>query len=247
VNIKIGGIQDNSTIDYQGKVCSVLYLWGCPFRCPWCHNPELVTGNEYKEESIEKIVEKIKENYLISAVSITGGEPLMQEYVIELLRLLRENTKLAIKIDTNCYFPEILEKALPFLDRIATDIKAPYDKYGKAIGIEKTKHIIEKIKKSHELLRKWNKPIDARITIVPGINDSAEDIKEVTKVANHIGAETLTLQQFRSGKTLDDSFANLDSPSHEDMKKLASEAKKIAKNMGVFIVTSENGFEEIKI
>ena len=242
MKIKLGGIMDSSTLDYPNQLSSVIYLWGCPFRCPWCHNPELVIGKEYNEIDILELILKLKENYMVDAISITGGEPLMQESTIELLKNLKETTNFKIKIDTNCFFPNQLEKALLYLDRIAIDIKAPFNKYCKAVGREIN---INNIKECHSLLKNWDKPIEVRTTIVPGINDTTDDIKEIASIVNEMGAEMFVLQQFRPDKTLDPSYRNITSPSHEQMKTLGEAAKRLLANIKVIIVTTEKGFEEI--
>jgi pyruvate formate lyase activating enzyme len=84
--INFAGIVDNSTVDYPGRLSAVIYLCGCPYRCPWCQNAELISNEgSCKPTEISYIVDRLKENFLIQAVCVTGGEPLMQEGTIELL------------------------------------------------------------------------------------------------------------------------------------------------------------------
>lgn len=244
MKIKVGGVLDVSTLDYPGKVSTVIYLSGCSFRCPWCHNPELVEGNEYREIEIEKLVSEIKKNFLINSVAITGGEPLLQKEIIELLRNLREKTNFNIKIDTNCSFPENLEKALPYLDFISTDIKAPFEKYSLLIGINSDK-ILENVKRSHELLKSWNKPKEARTTIVTTMNDSLDDIEKIAEIVKRVGFTRFVLQQFRPLRTLDAALSKCEVPTYEKMKGLGETAKKILPNVEVVITTDKGGIEVI--
>ena len=116
MKLNFAGIVDHSTLDYPGKSAAVVYLCGCPYRCPWCQNPELVFEEGCTEIEIDKIIKNLNENFLLDAVCVTGGEPLMQKNTIELLKKIKQDTDLLLKIDHNGYFPERLKKALPYLD-----------------------------------------------------------------------------------------------------------------------------------
>lgn len=249
------GMLDFSAVDYPGKACAIMFLCKCPFRCPWCHSPELVLEDPATctEIDIDELVERLKQNFTISAASITGGEPTMQPALIDLLKAIKAKTTLSTKIDTNGFFPEQLEKALPFLDAISTDIKAPQDneKYGAAVGRNDLKNLVERIKQSHKILKEWksahpNFLIEVRTTIVPNINDNAEDIKQISQEVAYIGADIYTFQQFRPGKTLENSYKTKQQTSYNKMLELARVAKSLLPNTKVRIVTQEKGFEIIE-
>jgi len=249
MKINFAGIVDHSTLDYPGKNAAVVYLCGCPYRCPWCQNPELVREEGCEMVEIDKIIEKLNENFLIDAVCVTGGEPLMQKNTIELLKRIKQETDLLLKIDHNCYFPERLKEALHYLDFFTTDVKAPLDeKYGAAVGLpDNWEKIVEKIKESHEILKEWRGRKEARTTIVPGLIETKEDVGKIAEIVKDVGFETYTLQQFRAEKTLDPKFKFIRSPAVEKMQELGKEAKKYLPDTKVRIVTQENGFEEIII
>ncbi len=209
--MKIGGILDISTIDFPGKVCSVIFLSGCPFRCPYCHNYELLYEGE--NVSIEKIVKNIERNYLIDGVCITGGEPFMQD-IEELAKELKD-IGLAVKVDTNGYYPNKLEKALKYIDYIAIDVKTSPKKYPSLTGREDS---WERVKKSLEILKDSNVEWEIRTTVVSGlvwIDELLEIRKYVKANVNYI------LQQFRNEKVLDASLKKVRSPSIEELKNLA--------------------------
>ncbi len=249
MKLSLGGITDSSTIDYPKKVSSVVYLCGCPFRCGWCQNSELVLEDKSvcKEIEVDEIVSHLKQNFLIDAVCITGGEPLHQLNVIELLRKLKEDTDFLLKIDHNGFYPERVEEVLKYLDAFATDIKAPLnEKYGKVVGLpDKWKPIVERVKKTHELLKRWDGMKTARTTIVPGLIDSVDDIKEIANVVRDVGFDIYTLQQFRNQKCLNKEYEKKKSPSLEKMRELGRAAKELLSDTKVRIVTQQNGFEEI--
>ncbi|ODS38930.1 anaerobic ribonucleoside-triphosphate reductase activating protein [Candidatus Altiarchaeales archaeon WOR_SM1_SCG] len=247
MKLKFAGIVDHSTLDYPGKSAAVVYLCGCPYRCPWCQNPELVFEEGCTMVEITQIIEKLNENFLLDAVCVTGGEPLMQENAIELLKRIKQETGLLLKIDHNGYFPKRLKEALPYLDFFTTDIKAPLnEKYGAAVGLPKNwENIVERVKKSHEILKNWDGKKEARTTIVPGLIDTKEDVGAIAKVVNDVGFEICTLQQFRPEKTLDPKFKFIKSPTAEKMQELGEEAKKYLPDTKVQVVTHEDGFQEI--
>jgi pyruvate formate lyase activating enzyme len=246
--INFAGVVDNSTIDYPNELCAVVYLCGCPFRCPWCQNFELVFNKgACRPTEIEEIIAPLKENFLINAVCITGGEPLMQKETLELLKKIKDETKLKLKIDTNGYFPEQLERALPHLDFLTMDVKAPLNElYGKVTGLsDQWEQIVKRVEKSLEIVEKWSKPKEARTTIVPNLIDKEEEIRKIAKVVRNTGFTLYTLQQFRAERTLDPEYEKMKSPSLELMQKLGRVAKEQLPRIKVQIVTQQNGFEEI--
>ncbi|MCD6477026.1 MAG: anaerobic ribonucleoside-triphosphate reductase activating protein [Candidatus Aenigmarchaeota archaeon] len=241
--LNFAGIVDSSTIDYPGKHCAVIYLCGCNFRCPYCHNKDLVIKNERfcKTVEISEIVDKIKANYLIDAVVITGGEPLLQKDTIKLIDMLK-STKLPVKIDTNLSFPDMLKTVINRLDFISVDIKADLDNY---ISVVNANIDIDKIKKSLEILKQADIKKEARTTIVPGLTDSKELIEKIGYIVRDVGFDYYTLQQFRPKNTLDPKYENIEATSYEKMMELGKLAKKILPNTIVRIATLKNGFEEI--
>jgi len=248
------GMTEFSTVDYPGKPCAVVFLCGCPFHCPWCHSPELALADSKAcdETRSDTIVDRLKQNFLISAVTITGGEPLMQLQLINLLRAIKTETKLLTKIDSNCFFPEQLEKALPLLDSISTDIKAPFnEKYGVAVGRQDWKNVVEQVKKSHEILQDYkvknpNFLIEVRTTIVPDLIDNMKDIEQIARQVAYLNADIYTLQQFRPTKTLDSNYELKKIPSREEVLELAKIAITLLQKTKVRIVTEENGFEDVE-
>lgn len=244
IMLDFAGIVHSSTIDYPGKMCAVVYLAGCDFRCPFCHNKDLVTKQICHEVDVSTVIEPLSNNFLIEGVCITGGEPLMQEETIKLIAGLRKNTPLMIKLDTNGSYPERLERVLPALSFVSMDIKAPFEKYSKAIGVDAT-YIISNVQKSLGILKKCKFMKEARTTIVPGLNDTEEDIVEIAKIVAEYGFNIYSLQQFRPKNTLDPQYENIDSPSVDKMRSLAKLAKSHLPNVRVRVATLEHGFQDI--
>jgi len=242
--LEFAGIVHSSTIDYPGKMCAVVYLAGCDFRCPFCHNKELVTKEICEQVDVSKVIEPLANNFLIEGVCITGGEPLMQEETIKLIAGIRKNTPLMIKLDTNGSYPEKLERVLPALSFVSMDIKAPFEKYSQTIGVDAA-YIISNIQKSLDILKKCKFMKEARTTIVPGLNDTEEDIAKIAAIVAENRFDIYSLQQFRPKNTLDPQYENIASPSVEKMRTLAHIAKKYLPNTRVRVATFEHGFQDV--
>ena len=200
----IGGILDISTIDYPGKLCSVIFFAGCPFRCPYCQNHRLLEDGVSVD--VNYIVDKIRKNYLVDGVCLTGGEPLMQEIneLIELIEKLRE-LGFSVKVDTNGYYPDKLAKIVDYVDYVAIDVKTVPEKYSKVTG---KKNSAERVLESLKILVESGITFEARTTVVPTIVDE-KDIIEIAKMLASIGVKKYVLQQFRNEDVLDPTFRNI--------------------------------------
>lgn len=249
--IYYAGIQDHSTLDYPGKMAAVVYLCGCTYRCPWCQNRDLVMENpQYcKEETLDVIIKKLKENFIIDAAVISGGEPLIQKETIELVDRIGKETNLLRNVNTNGSSPAMLEKVLPMLDFVTMDLKAPMDeRYGQTIGIPEEKQyqpILEKVEKTLQQLGEWEKEKEARTTIVPGLVDSKEDIEDIVPMVRKGGFSQYTIQQFQPNNTLDPGYMRKASPTTDEMKELGRHAKEFLPDVEVQIVSQETGFVSV--
>lgn len=131
--MRIGGFQPFSLLDYPGKLSAIIFTQGCNFRCPYCHNPNLVEPHKFlptiPEEEVFDFLRRRQGK--LNAVTITGGEPLLQPDLADMLKELRSLGYL-IKIDTNGSFPAKLKMLIEagLVDYLAMDIKAPPSLYG---------------------------------------------------------------------------------------------------------------------
>lgn len=122
-----GGIQRSSLIDYPGKVSSVLFLAGCNFDCPYCHNPGLVKGSKDCPSFLEEdeVFEFLEERRgFLDGVVISGGEPTLQRDLSFLCEKIKE-MGFSIKLDTNGSRPDHVQRLINngLVDYIAMDIK----------------------------------------------------------------------------------------------------------------------------
>ncbi len=209
--MKIGGFQKVSLIDYPGRISAVVFTQGCNFRCPFCHNPELVDPERFEglipEKEILSFLEKRKGR--LDAVVITGGEPTMQPGIIPFILLIKAMGYL-IKLDTNGAMPDLLEEMLDrkLLDFVAMDIKAPLDRYDE---VTKTKTDVQRIRRSISLIMGSGVDYEFRTTAVRSLLDPA-DLEEIGRLIP--GAKRFVLQKFVPTKTLDRDY--LYKPSYSD-------------------------------
>ena len=134
--MKISGLQKMTLLDYPGKVACTVFLQGCNFRCPFCHNSDLLGGTGPEEIPVETLLAFLKKRVgLLDAVCITGGEPTLQADLPELLRQIKELGYL-VKLDTNGTRPQVVKElaAQGLIDYVAMDIKNSPSCYSQTTG-----------------------------------------------------------------------------------------------------------------
>lgn len=193
----IGGLQKLTLIDYPGKIACTVFTVGCNFRCPFCHNPELVDlagcQNIINETDFFDFLKSRQS--LLDGICITGGEPTLHHDLPNFLKKIKELGFL-VKLDTNGTDPDVLENLFKngLIDYIAMDIKTSLSSYEKVVG---AKVNLEKIKKSRQFIMGSGLDYEFRTTVVPGLHAEA-DIMAIAKELS--GAKKYYLQQFRPGE-----------------------------------------------
>ncbi len=179
---RVHSIQSLGTVDGPG-VRFVVFFQGCPLRCKCCHNPDtwdFSGGTEYSPEEIVGKAMRYKDYYgKEGGVTLSGGEPLMQsEFALEIFRLCHENGINTCLDTSGCVLDDSVRALLRETDRVLLDIKyVSEDGYREYVGCE--------MKKTMEFLSYLNEnsiPVTIRQVIIPSINDSEENIKELKKI-----------------------------------------------------------------
>lgn len=168
--MKLCGLQKTTLLDYPGHVAATIFLGGCNFRCPFCHNSGLIGSDAESLFSEEEILDfLIKRKGILEGVCITGGEPTLAVGLESFIRKIRELGYL-IKLDTNGYRPDVLKKLITdgLLDYIAMDIKSGREHYKKAAGTRDIK--IRNVEESAAFLMENRIPYEFRTTVVKGIH-----------------------------------------------------------------------------
>jgi len=222
----LGGYQKLTLIDYPGKLATTVFTVGCNFRCPFCHNPELVNLKLLHNEESEKdfLAFLKKRQGKLEGVCITGGEPLIQPDIIEFIKKIKKLGFL-VKLDTNGTRPDILKKIIDakLVDYIAMDIKNQLKLYNKTT---RTKVDKDRIKLSVDLIMHSRILYEFRTTAVPGIH-TEKDFEEIAKWIK--SAPHYYLQEYREGKILDPKLKKKTKGKALDLDKIK---KKIEKNFG---------------
>lgn len=179
----IGALQRFTLIDYPGQLAAVVFTQGCNFRCSYCHNPELVNSELFKDPVPEnEVFDFLKARKgILSAVVISGGEPTIH---ID-LPIFAKNIKdmgFLLKLDTNGTNPDMIRDLIKsnLVDYWAMDIKAPLNLYSEITNVETE---ISNIEQSMNLIRSSGKDFEFRCTVYePIINaDALSEIKTMLK------------------------------------------------------------------
>lgn len=223
----IGGYQRMTLIDYPGKIATTVFTVGCNFRCPFCHNPQLVSGpqlavyNQMEKEFFDFLK---KRKGKLEGVCITGGEPIIQKDLVDFIKKIKKMGFL-VKLDSNGARPDILKNIIDqkIVDYIAMDIKNSLKKYSRTAG---AKIDIERIKLSVELIKNSGLSYEFRTTVVPGFH-TEKDFDEIAAWLE--GSKKYFLQEYQEGKTLDPEIKKKTKGKKIDLNKIK---KRIEKNFG---------------
>ena len=189
----ICGIQKLTLLDYPGKVACTIFTGGCNFRCPFCHNADLVTGKPEVTVTGEEIFRFLRKRQgLLDGVCISGGEPLLQPDLEDFIRGVR-SLGYCVKLDTNGSMPDKLESLAEkgLLDYVAMDLKNAPEHYGRTIGAET--YDVGNIDRSIRFLMGGEIPYEFRTTVVREFHQKA-DFEEMGRWIE--GADQYFLQQF---------------------------------------------------
>lgn len=200
----IGGFQKFSLIDFPERTSSIVFTQGCPFRCAYCHNPELIP---FRKEGIDKreiLCYLKKEQKLIDGVCITGGEPTIQEGLEGFIRELKD-MGFAVKLDTNGVRPDVVSRLIheKLVDYIAMDLKHVWERYSDVIRV-RGEDIMNRCKETFSLLQTSGIDHEFRTTIFPGAHEQKDFF---TMVGYLRRGEKYFIQQVGFKKNLDPSIS----------------------------------------
>jgi len=191
----IGGTQWMTLLDYPGQIAATLFTSGCNFRCPFCHNPELVLPELIANASSildESFFGELNERRgFLDAVVVSGGEPTLQADLLQILERIKKLGYL-VKLDTNGTRPDLIQDALEsgLVDYIAMDIKAPLDAYDRMAGVRVDTSMIEQ---SISIITRLVPVYEFRTTAGPGL--STDDLLEIGRWL--AGSRAYWLQKFQ--------------------------------------------------
>ena len=236
----IGGFQKFTLLDYPGKIAAVVFTMGCNFRCPFCHNPEIVDpkkinyGKKIKTEEILEFLSSRKND--LDGVCITGGEPTLQPGLAEFVKKIKDLGFL-VKIDTNASHPKIVEdlSEKKMVDYWAVDLKTSPEKYK---ILTRKYNVAENISASIDLITKSDAEMELRTTVAPGVV-GVDDFDEMIKWINKINPKTFSklyryaVQDFKPEVTLNEEFEKVKPYSKEELDSIVEKIKEHCGNVVV--------------
>lgn len=169
--MRIGGLQKLTLLDFPEHVACTVFLQGCNFRCPFCHNASLVLGTDAISE--DEVLRFLNTRLgLLDGVAITGGEPLLSAELPDFLRKIK-TLGYKTKVDTNGSFPEKLRSLIDegLVDYVAMDIKNSQEKYAETAGAD---GMLEPVRKSVEILKNAPIPFEFRTTVVDELHEPSD-------------------------------------------------------------------------
>ena len=211
--MRIHGLQKMTLLDFPGRVACTVFLGGCDYRCPFCHNYELADGSAKPVMEAEELLAFLKKRRgLLDGVAFTGGEPCLHPDLAELMRRVRD-LGYAVKLDTNGAHPDrlaaILEEGLA--DYVAMDVKNSPEKYARTVGLDRID--LAPIRESVSLLMAGETDYEFRTTVVDQLHEAADFEAIGGWIA---GARRYFLQAFIDRDTVP--FGNLSAPPVERLR-----------------------------
>ncbi len=235
--LPIVGHQPISLIDFPGKISTVFFFAGCDLRCPYCHNESLFTFNIENVIPKETVIDEIeKRSKFIDGVVFTGGEPALYDELIDLFKEIKEKADVEIKMDTNGLNPEFIEKAVPYLNFLAIDIKTTPDMY-KELGSELTESDIKnRLIKTKAILEDNKKiKVEYRTTMYPPLVESYERIYKMFEFIP--GNAEYFLQKFVNDKAWSSKARETHSYTVDQLERMVLEVRRNTRKDNIFVRT----------
>lgn len=213
---RVVGFIPTGMIDWPGKVAATLFLSGCPMRCPYCHNPELLSARPAPESWTALLSHLSLRRGWLDGVVITGGEPTAHRDLLDILDVLAARG-VPVKLDTNGTSPQLLERVISagLVEYVALDIKTLPERYG-LIGPAGSG---ESVLASIRVLLESRIAHEFRTTVYPPLIGAFE-LPVLAKLI--AGGNRYALQRFRPERTLDPDAARVAPLSPDEMASAAA-------------------------
>lgn len=200
--LRVGGFTPLSTTDWPGMLAAVVFCQGCPWRCGYCHNPDLITPRGDNEIPWTDVLAFLRRRRgLLDAVVFSGGEPTAQAGLVDAVREVRA-LGFKIGLHTGGMYAQRLAEVLPLADWVGLDVKAPFADYARITGAagsgERALAGVQQVLASgvdHEI----------RTTVHPALLGDAAVIGLAHGLAG-LGVKRYVIQAFRSQGCQDDNL-----------------------------------------
>jgi pyruvate formate lyase activating enzyme len=218
----IAGLQKMTLLDYPGRVACTVFLQGCNYACPFCHNSELLCFEAEPFMQEEELLNFLKKRQgILDGVCITGGEPTLYAGLGNLLRQIKA-LGYAVKLDTNGSKPKVLRQLVEagLVDYVAMDVKNSPARYAETVGVPGLK--LANVEESLRFLIDGGAAYELRTTLVQQLHDETS-VEEMGRWLSNLVpgkmAEILYLQSFVDRETV--AFSGLSAPEEADIRRFS--------------------------
>ena len=226
----IKGLIETSFIDWKSHLASVLFSGGCNFRCPFCHNADLVLRpDSLNDVPFDHILGRLRKfRKWVKRVVLTGGEPTLHEGLARTAEILKEHGAM-VKLDTNGSRPDVVKALVRagLVDYIAMDVKGPLGAYERWCGC----HVDEgKIRESIDFILEGRIDYEFRMTLVPFLHRERDAYQTALEIKP---ARRFFVQEFVPRNTLDERYERVRPFSPEKMRNIRERVASILDNAPV--------------
>ena len=220
--MQIHGLQKMTLVDYPGKVACTVFLAGCNYACPFCHNSQLLTRDAepiLEQEALLSFLQKRRG--VLDGVCVTGGEPTLNPGLQPLLEQIKA-LGYAIKLDTNGSRPDVLRQLVQagLVDYVAMDVKNSPQRYPQTVGVPALQ--LSKVEESLRFLIDGSVPYELRTTLVQQLHDETSVVAMGQWLAGLVPGkcpQALYLQSFVDRDTV--VFSGLSAPEEAEKARFA--------------------------
>jgi pyruvate formate lyase activating enzyme len=194
--LRVGGLQRWTSIDFPGRLAAVVFCQGCPWRCSYCQNPELLDAMGAPQLAWEEVMRFLRGRQgLLDGVVFSGGEPTLQAALPAAIREVR-SLGFEVALHTSGMYPERLGEVLPLLDWVGLDIKAPWDRLD---ALTAARGSAPRVLDSLLRVLMSGVPHECRTTWSPELFP-LEELHALTEELASMGVKRWSLQQLRGGR-----------------------------------------------
>lgn len=202
--IRVGGLTPLTTIDYPGELSAVIFCQGCPWRCGYCQNSQLLSSKATGLIEWSSVMAFLNKRVgLLDAVVFSGGEPTLQRGIADAIRQVK-SLGFKVGLHTAGCYPDRLKKILPLVDWVGLDIKELAENYS---AITQVKTSGEQAWQSLDILQSAGVDYEVRTTRMPGTAD--DSILAMASQLADRGVRRYALQQCQTGRCLDPDLRDL--------------------------------------
>ncbi len=201
--LRVGGFEPLTTIDYPGELACVVFTQGCPWRCRYCHNHELIAPTQPTQFDWAQILDFLQRRKgLLDAVVFSGGEPLLQTHLLEAIDQVKA-LGYKVGLHTGGAYPKRFQRCLALVDWVGFDVKHLPEHY---LEVTQTPGSAAKAWRSLELLLDSGVAHQLRLTRHPALMSEAQ-LTQLQNIIRHNYHSELVVQTCNTDNCLDSQLA----------------------------------------